>query len=360
MATSKEIVLAAANHKAAERTAITFDAETVVFDALYKHLGMASAPGMAKDRLRLFDYLHCDTWMVLPKNILTDDQKKTKTTAWGWRTQTAHYNGGKYEELCFSPLALKDDPADIDKHAWPSPEVQDLSHFPGEIAANNDRAIIASSSWGAYFIASFVRGMEGILMDFAGDQAYAGKLIARISEIIHAMLNRMLTAPGAEGIDIVYMADDYCNQRAPMFSPDTFKKFVVPYLSRQVALAHKHNKKFLLHCCGAVRPLLPMIIDCGVDMLEPIQVRAEGMDPAGLKRDFGRHICFYGGVDLQQVLCHGTPRSVADEVKRLIDMLGADGGYVVGPGHTYIQIDAPVENILSMYKTAYEYRPHAT
>jgi uroporphyrinogen decarboxylase len=102
-----------------------------------------------------------------------------------------------------------------------------------------------------------------------------------------------------------------------------------------------------------------MIIDCGVDMLEPIQVTAAGMEPAALKRDFGRHLCFYGGVDLQRCLCKGTPQSVADEVRRLIDILGDGGGYILGPGHTYIQVDAPLENILSMYRTAYDYRPHA-
>ncbi|MEI6846381.1 MAG: uroporphyrinogen decarboxylase family protein, partial [Candidatus Firestonebacteria bacterium] len=134
--------------------------------------------------------------------------------------------------------------------------------------------------------------------------------------------------------------------------------YVAPYLKRFASIIHKHNKKFLLHTCGSVRTFLPIIIDCGVDMLEPIQVRAEGMDPAGLKRDFGKDICFYGGVDLQKVLSTYSPEKVAEEVKKLIDILGKDGGYIVGPGHTYIQPDAPLENILSMYKTANEYRPY--
>jgi uroporphyrinogen decarboxylase len=92
-------------------------------------------------------------------------------------------------------------------------------------------------------------------------------------------------------------------------------------------------------------------------MIEPIQVRATGMDPAGLKKDFGKHICFYGGMDLQQVLCKGTADVVADEVRRLIDILGEGGGYVFGPGHTYIQPDAPFENIMTMYETAYTCTP---
>jgi uroporphyrinogen decarboxylase len=129
----------------------------------------------------------------------------------------------------------------------------------------------------------------------------------------------------------------------------------MPYLTEICRKVHKHDKKFLLHVCGAVRPLLPMIIEAGVDMLEPIQTSAQGMEPEGLKRDFGKDLCFYGGVDLQRTLCKGTPQQVADEVKRLIDILGKDSGYVIGPGHTYIQIDAPVENIMAMYETAVSY-----
>jgi uroporphyrinogen decarboxylase len=345
--TSKERVLAAANHKPASgRVPITFDAEKEIYEALHQRLGTSS-------REELFDRLHCDTWMVSPNisgGSSQRDEQGCRTSLWGWKTRTANYSGGSYEELAWSPLAGKDDPAEIDRHAWP--RVDDLScdGMAAKIDAHKDRAIISPPSWGAYFIASFVRGMEDILIDLAANHAYAERLIGAIAERVHAFQEKTLA--GCRGIDILYMADDYCSQLAPMFSPQAFRRFVVPYLRRSVEIAHRHGCKFLLHCCGAVRPLLPDIIDCGVDMLEPIQIRAEGMEPGALKRDFGRHICFYGGVDLQQVLCRGTPQTVADEVRRLIDILGAGGGYILGPGHTYIQVDAPLDNILAMYETA--------
>jgi len=84
---------------------------------------------------------------------------------------------------------------------------------------------------------------------------------------------------------------------------------------------------------------------------------AIGMEPEALKQEFGMDICFYGGMDLQQILNKGTVAQVQDETKHLIDVLGKGGGYIFGPGHTYIQVDAPIENILAMYRTAYEYRP---
>ena len=349
--TGKERVLAAINHRAPDRVPITFDAEKEVYAALHARLGTPSKEA-------LFDRLHVDTWMILPENFITSPDQEgrdQKTTLWGYRTRTATYSGGTYDELCFSPLAGKDELSDIDRYPWPSDDALVFSHFPAEAAAHRDRAVIGVFTWGAWFIACFVRSMENLLMDFVVRKDYAHHLIDRVTERMVTYLDRMLDQYG-QGIDIVYMADDYCSQNGPLFSPALFREFVLPYLKLMVEKTHKHNKKFLLHCCGAVRPLLPMIIEAGVDLIEPIQIRATGMDPEGLKRDFGGDLCFYGGVDLQDVLCHGTPQRVSDEVKRLIDILNRDGGYILGPGHTYIQIDAPLENILTMYETAYSYR----
>jgi uroporphyrinogen decarboxylase len=348
---SKERVLSAVNHKSSDRVPITFDASNEIYTALYKHLGLVT-------KEQLFDRLHVDTWMVIPGNFIytkEEENKIEKTTVWGHKTVVKEFPGGTYDEIYFNPLAGKDNISDLKNYNWPSPDIFDFSHFKLEANLHADRAIIGVFTWGPYFVASFVRGLENLMMDFAIRKDYARYMINTLSEISSAALTRMLESHG-EGIDIVYMADDYCSQDAPMFSPDDFKELIVPYLKRLVAITHRHNKKFLLHVCGAVRPLLPMIIDAGVDMLEPIQIRAAGMEPAGLKRDFGRDICFYGGVDLQQILCNGSPQQVSDEVKRLIDIMNGDGGFILGPGHTYIQPDTSLENIFSMYDTGYSYK----
>jgi uroporphyrinogen decarboxylase len=349
--TSKERVLAAIRHQSSDRTPVTFDAEKEVYASLFHHLGLAS-------KEHLFDRLQVDTWMILPGNFIyphAEETKQEKTSIWGHRTRVTPYSGGAYDELIFSPLAGRDQISDIRAHSWPSPDILDFSHFSREARAHQERAVIGVFTWGAYFIATFVRGIENLLMDFALHKKYAGHLIQTVADISLEALNRLLESQG-EGIDIIYMADDYCSQNGPLFSSEAFKEFVLPYLGRLVEVTHHHHKKFLLHCCGAVRPLLRMIIEAGVDMLEPVQIRARDMEPAGLKRDFGKDLCFYGGVDLQQTLCKGSPHEVADEVKRLIDILGEDGGYILGPGHTYIQVDAPLENILQMYDTANSYQ----
>ncbi|MCX7590236.1 MAG: hypothetical protein N2255_01270 [Kiritimatiellae bacterium] len=349
--TSKEYVLSAVCHVETDRIPITFDAQAEVYAALYRHLGVTTKEA-------LFDKLHVDTWMILPGNYEFPEAEKNKpekTSIWGYRKKATAYSGGTYDEVVCFPLAGKDRISDIRAHPWPSPEVLDFSQIPEEARKHANRAIIVPVTWGAYHIAAHVRGLEDLLMDFALRPEYLEHLLGTISEISLAAHARMLENYST-GVDIVYMADDYCSQLGPLFSPAGFKRFIMPYLTRTVDLVHRYGKKFLLHVCGAVRPLLPMIVDAGVDMLEPIQTRAAGMDPRELKRDFGKHLCFYGGVDLQQTLAKGTTRQVADEVRMLIDVLGEGGGYVLGPGHTYIQVDAPLENIMAMYTTAYTHR----
>ena len=150
------------------------------------------------------------------------------------------------------------------------------------------------------------------------------------------------------------MADDYCSADGPLMSPAVFRAEIKPYLAAIVATCHRHGKKFLLHVCGAVRPLLPDILDAGVDLLEPIQTSAAGMAVEGLKRDFGSRLTFYGSIDLIRVLSRGTPEEVRQEVLKNFRVLGKGGGFIVGPGHTYIQPDCPLPNILAMYETAYK------
>jgi uroporphyrinogen decarboxylase len=344
MMTAKQRVMAAADHKPSDRTPLTFDAQPEVYDALHRHLGTETGE-------QLFDRLHVDTWFVGPRPVPPEGEG----SIWGFRSREVRYDGGSYWELAWSPLAGKDSLADIRRHRWPADEAMDFSAVPAEAAAHRDRAVIGGFGWGAFFRAFYVRGMENLLLDFALRPKYAECLIETITERNLFFLDRLLEAAGPD-LDIVYVADDYCSQDAPLVSPEAFRRFIVPYVSATADRVHQAGKKLLLHCCGAVRPLLGMIIDAGVDILEPIQVRAAGMDAAGLKRDFGRDLCFYGGVDLQRVL-PGPRRGVADEVRRLIDALGQDGGYILGPGHTYIQVDAPLENILTMYDTARRYRP---
>jgi uroporphyrinogen decarboxylase len=161
-----------------------------------------------------------------------------------------------------------------------------------------------------------------------------------------------------DNIDIVMHSDDLGMQNSPMMSPDMYRRFVKPLHQELIGMLKKKaggEVKFLLHSCGSVRALIPDFIDVGVDILNPIQVSAAGMDTAELKKEFGKDMCFCGGgVDTQEILPRGTPEQVRDEVKRRLDDLAPGGGYIFAAVHN-IQADVPPENLQAMYETLQAY-----
>lgn len=114
-------------------------------------------------------------------------------------------------------------------------------------------------------------------------------------------------------------------------------------------MAHSHGVSVMFHSCGAVAPLVDRLIDLGVDILDPLQVAATGMDPRALKRDFGARICLHGSIDTQYLLPQGTPEAVRDTAVAMIDVLGANGGFILAPCHV-LQTDVPTANIRALYE----------
>lgn len=133
-------------------------------------------------------------------------------------------------------------------------------------------------------------------------------------------------------------------------SPELYREMIKPYHQAIFRYIHEHtDAKILLHSCGAIVPVIEDLIEIGVDILNPVQIRAKDMDPTQLKKNYGSRIAFWGGVDEQTLLPFGSPEAVIAEVERLMSILGHEGGYVLAPGHN-IQADTPVENIIAMYE----------
>jgi uroporphyrinogen decarboxylase len=141
-----------------------------------------------------------------------------------------------------------------------------------------------------------------------------------------------------------------------LISPNTYRKLVKPLHKELFDFIHARTKaKIFFHSCGAIRPVIPDLIEAGVDVLNPVQVSATGMDSADLKRDFGKDITFWGGgVDTQRVLGVGTPDDVRADVRKRIEDLAPGGGFVFATVHN-IQGNVPAENILAMWETLQEY-----
>jgi len=347
---SRDRVITAIEHKEPDRVPLTVDMEKEVQEMLFNHLGIST-------REELWDALHIDTWLVGahiedpdPDAEIPEDEVKS---AWGYRLRTVAYEKGTYNEQVYFPLAGDITKEDIDSYTIPDP--QNVSFDPIRKAREDhpDRAIIAHITHGGYFNATFLRGLEQYLMDLFIDYDLAEHLVNKSNEFIIPAIEK-LADEASDSFDIFYIADDYCDASRPLFPPEIFKKLVKPYLADIADIIHGAGKKFLLHVCGAMREILPDIIDAGVDLIEPVQTSAQGMEPEGLKRDFGDDLAFYGSIDLVNVLNKCTVEEIKEEVRKNIRALGQGGGLILGPGHTYIQIDAPAENIIAMYETAYE------
>jgi uroporphyrinogen decarboxylase len=200
-------------------------------------------------------------------------------------------------------------------------------------------------------MAQRVRGMEDCLVDMASNETLACTLFDRLLELKLAFWEMALPRL-ADMIDVISEADDYGTQASQLISPRMFRALLKPRLRILFARIKQlaPGARLFFHSCGNVRPLVPDFIELGVDVLNPVHIRAQGMEPAALKRDFGRDIAFWGGgVDTQEVLPFGTPQQVRDDVKRNLEALAPGGGYVFTAVHN-IQADVPAANIMAMWE----------
>ena len=349
--TAKERFLAAVNHQEGDRVPLCLDAEKEVFTALQEALHCSS-------KREVYDLLHIDEWMLDPEvtdprvRIVNDGEMVTQ---WGYTIKEEVTDYGSYGLICNEPLKAADPNQEtIDTFNWPDPDELHFEHWPGVMQDMGERAYIGHFTHGPYFNCTYLRGMEEYLMDMVINPLFAEALMLRAEEYLQAGLDRLLATAGAE-LDVFYIADDFCGQSGPLFNPKDWRRLVKPYLTRMADKVHKAGKKFMLHVCGSVRCYIPDLIEAGVDILEPIQSVAAGMDISVLKQDFGNDITFYGSMDTTLLLPKGSVGDVEDAVKRTLDIMAPGGGFVLGPAHTYIQPDTPVENIIAMYRTARSY-----
>lgn len=256
----------------------------------------------------------------------------------------------RYVELAgLPPLRDVQSVADLVGFPWPTADLWDYSGIPAALDANRDRATEGHSR-GFFEIAHFMRGMDQFLVDLAADPELACAIMDRIIDHLLERARRMLAA-SAGGYVIFEYNDDVASQRGLFVSPEMWRRYQKPRMARFCALYHRYGAKVRYHSCGAVRAIIPDLVEIGVDILNPVQALAEGMDPFELKREFGRELTFHGGVDIQDFLIHATPQQVREHTRRLIDVVGKDGGLILAGSHC-IQADTPVENVIALFETA--------
>jgi len=202
------------------------------------------------------------------------------------------------------------------------------------------------ASYGAGEVNQAIRAFD----DPEGLKAAQEALLERSIRIMGKVIDRF-----GEYIQLVTMADDMGSQNGPMCSPSYVEEFCMPYYRRFCEFVHANSDiKIFLHNCGSIKPLIPMLIDAGIDVLNPVQISANNMDPQALKDEFGDKICFWGGgCNTQQVLGAGTPTDVSVNVRELMRIFKKGSGFVFNQVHN-IMGDVPPENVVAMLDTAYE------
>jgi len=265
-------------------------------------------------------------------------------------------NSNTYSEEFYRPFTDSASIFEIESYPWPKIEYFDFSTMTHFTDLYKNYAIISPRRWSPIFcqIADFM-GFESAMMCLYTNPKLIEALVEKITDWNCIMWAHILdTAPGQ--IDICYVGDDPAGQQAMIIDPKIWRKFFKNAFARLFKLAKSRNVQVMFHICGNATAIIPDLIEIGMDILMPVQVAAQGMDPIILKREFGADISFFGGMDTQNVLPKSTPEQVRAEVRRLIDIFGKDGGYIFSSSHN-LNSDIPIENIIAMYEEAAVYYP---
>ena len=216
-------------------------------------------------------------------------------------------------------------------------------------------AVVSGISGVVYEICWYMRGLKQWLCDLMTDPAFCETLIDQTLRFWMDWFRVFLDEVG-DVVDVIMIGDDIAGQQGPLFNPEIYRRLVKPRHKRLVQYIKSRTKaKIWYHTCGACRSYIPELLDNGIDILNPVQISANGMDPAALKKQFGDRLVFWGGaIDSQHVLPSATPEEVREDVRRRLEVWKPGGGYVFNNVHN-IQSGTPVENIVALYDAAYEF-----
>lgn len=345
--TSRERVLAAINRQPVDRIPTDIWATGEVFAKLVKHFGEGCDWRQA---------LHIDGMAGLAPEYVGPPLPGgwVLQAIWGITSVTVPHDGGAYEEQATFPLAYARTIDDLNTHRWPTTDWFDYSKMRASALEARKHQVVNCGYMAPFYFHNLLRGLEQSLIDPLTDPEFTHELVRRISDFFYAHHRNIFEA--CEGlIDVAQVTDDLGSQAGPLISLDLYREFYRPHHARFIKLCHEFGIKVFHHDDGSCRTFLPDLVGLGIDILNPVQWTCPGMEPEGLKRDFGAKICFHGGIENQRILPFGTPEEVRAEVRHCIDTLASDGtGYILAPCHN-LQVVTPVENILAMYDEAWTY-----
>jgi uroporphyrinogen decarboxylase len=378
--TSRERVLAALDHREPDRVPIDLGGNQsgihrAAYEALIARLGLREtieimdlAQQLARPSEAVLERLGVDTRYVAAgapdtfKGAVVRRERGGRTwedfedefgVVWSRPDDAPHYF-----DITSSPLAgaslkqIRD---------YPFPRGGDPSRFAGlreralRIRRETPYAVVSGISGVVYEICWYMRGLENLFIDMMEQPEVLEILLDRTLGYWLDWFRAFLDEAG-DVVDVIMIGDDLTGQDGPLFPPRIYRAIVKP---RQKALVSyiksRTAAKVWYHSCGSILPYIPDLIDNGIDALNPVQITARGMDPAGLKARFGDKLTFWGGaVNTQKTLPRGTPAEIREEVRRNLGVFMPGGGYVFANVHN-IQADVPPDNILALFDAAREF-----
>ena len=311
---------------------------------------------------RLLTHFQIDTRSV--GGILTPADSLFETISpdeyideWGIRRKFT----GLYWEAVNCPLQGATE-EEVARYRFPNPESlceQELDRYEQDarfLFENTDYVICGEHPvYGIFELGCWMFGFDDFLYRMAAEPEVVELFFSRVLEYQKKVIEQYYGRIGRY-IHYTSSGDDFATQNGPFVSPAMFRELIMPYFKERIAYTKKYTDAYYLHhSCGSVSMLIDSLIECGVEILNPIQPKAAGMDPALLKERFGDRIVFHGGVDTQELLPFSSPAQVEEAVEQIIGTLNQNGGYIFAAAHN-IQEDVKPENLVVMLESANKFR----
>jgi len=341
--TSRERVLTAFTHEEPDRVPMWCGASVEFWDKCKKHLGLDD------EALRI--RFHDDFRRVFAKLNMPQSNAKhgiTYTTPFG-----IERHGMGYGQPISHPLANAD-LKQIHDYPWPAPAWIDVSNIRIDAQRYNKQYAILGGDWSPFWHDAIdMLGMENMFIKMYSEPKLIDAVLGHVVDFYAASSQKIFDAAANE-IDIFFIGNDLGSQTGPLLGESFFRRFLLPHLKRLIDLGHSYKLKVMMHCCGGFAPLIPAMIEAGLDGLHAIQTSCFGMDLKTLKSQFGSKLVFNGCIDSHRILIDGSVDYVKQETKKVLDIMMPGGRFIAGASHDTILEETPVENILAMFDTLWE------
>jgi len=340
--TLKEIVKSQIEHQETEIVPYTLDMEPKAEALLTKHFGNEEWKQKLHPAIDVLWGTY-DTWDTFKSYDLKDPSKKIDAygSKWTLSDSISHLDEPILEKI---PLH---------KYQWPVLSdfltLEKAEKMRLDALKNPERYKVGLIGAGYWELTWRLMGLENALIKFMEDPEELEEIWDHLDVLLYSFIDECAKLP----IDAIYFGDDWCDQRNCIIGPDRWRQLLKPRFEKLYARIHNAGFKTITHCCGSVEPLIPDLIEIGLDVLESVQPEATNMNPYELKKRFGKNITFWGGLGCQSTITFGTPEDNRNEIRKLRSQMSVGGGYILAPTKP-LNSAVSLDNLLAIYETFIE------